>query len=226
MPSQAIPRLRYSLLTMPMWRGIRAFSHILGWVFLLFEKNNVSRILRCVCTQMFISFYERRKMKGKTRRIQSAPFVSRSYLVYVFSLLLHISFWILKPLDKIPFWYLYAFQGKRPRAGQTLSSLTDKTVCLFRFSHIECVSTITYYPSPQCPLNNWCCPFLCPSGPLLDVQGIEELWVRAPGWNGRKKIFLKSRSIRNWHIFKCSCSFQPLSLNSSHLIWFLFHFST
>ena len=81
--------------------------------------------------------------KERQREFKSVQFVPRSYLVYILSLLVYISFWILKPLDKIPFGYLYAFQGKRFRASQTLSSLADKAVCLFRFSHIESISTIT-----------------------------------------------------------------------------------
>lgn len=80
---------------------------------------------------------EKEKWKERQREFKSAQFVPRSYLVYVLSLLVRVSFWILKPLDKIPFSYLYACQGKRLRAGQTLSSLTDKAVCLFRFSRIE-----------------------------------------------------------------------------------------
>lgn len=93
-------------------------------------------------------------MEGETKGIQLVQLVSRSYLVYILSLLLPISFWILKPLDKIPLWYLYAFQGKRLRAGQTLSSLADKALCLFRSSHIESISTITYYH--PLTLNNGC----------------------------------------------------------------------
>lgn len=43
-----------------------------------------------------------------------------------------------------------------------------------------------------------------------------ELW---DGMVGKTKTFLKSRSIRNWHRFQCSCAPQSLTLtSSSHLI--------
>lgn len=100
-----------------------------------------------------------------------------------------------KPLDKIPSWYLHAFQGKRLRAGQTVSSLTDTAVCLFRFSHTECMSTITHsHPLAPAP-RTIAAPF--PSPLRLPWTSKEFKKSELELWDGiREQTFVRSGSIR------------------------------
>lgn len=143
MPWQAIPRLSEVLLTMQTWRR-RGFLHMPG-CFLFTLEIQCFLDSGCHCTQIYISCSKRkREVERKTKGIQGSAICPQVLSCVFLSLLVYISFWILKPLDKIPFGYLYAFQGKRFRASQSLSSLADKAACLFRFSHIEPISTFTH----------------------------------------------------------------------------------